>query len=57
MGFGITKKLDDAVAVFFDTGSTYMLHTQSEGFTVPYPRYRVTLEAYPYQAETPGTAG
>jgi hypothetical protein len=56
LGGGVTKKLDDAVVMFFDVGSTYLMHTQSEGFTVPYPgRYHVTMEAYPYQADTPVT--
>ncbi len=39
---------------FFDFGSTYTFHSVSEGFGVPYPgRYRVSIEAYPYQADTP----
>ena len=54
LGGGITKKVDDRVVMFYDTGSTYMLHTQAEGYAVPYPgRYRVTMDAKPYQAETP----
>ena len=56
LGGGVTKKLDDAVATFFDTASTYMFHTDTEGYAVPTPgRYRVTVEAYPYQAKTPVT--
>ena len=56
LGAGIVKKVDDAYVAFFDAGSTYMFHTESEGFAVPYPgRYRVTVEAYSYQARTPVT--
>ncbi len=56
LGGGITKKLDDAVVMFFDTGSTYLMHSESEGFNVPTAgRYRATMEAYPYQADTPVT--
>lgn len=56
LGGGVTKQLDDAVATFFDAASTYMFHSGSEGFEVPYPgRYRVVVDAYPYQAETPVT--
>ena len=46
LGGGITKKVDDRVVMFYDTGSTYMLHTEAEGYAVPYPgRYRVTMDA------------
>ena len=56
LGGGVTRQLDDAVATFFDTVSTYMFHTDTEGYAVPRPgRYRVTVEAYPYQADTPVT--
>ncbi len=56
LGGGVTKQLDDAVATFFDAVSTYMFHTATEGYEVPYPgRYRVTVDAYPYQAQTPVT--
>ena len=56
LGGGITKRVDDAVAMFFDTGSTYLMHTESEGYHVPTPgRYRVTMEAWAYQADTPVT--
>ena len=56
LGGGITKLLDDAVATFFDAASTYMFHTDTEGYAVPLPgRYRVSVEAYPYQATTPVT--
>ena len=49
LGGGITKRVDDRVVVFYDAGSTYMLHTETEGYAVPYPgRYRVTLDAKPY---------
>ncbi len=54
LGGGITKRVDDRVVMFYDAGSTYMLHTEAEGYAVPYPgRYRVTLDAKPYQADTP----
>jgi len=53
-GLGVTKLLDDAVATFFDNVSTYAFYTESEGYNVPLPgRYRVTLDAYPYQADSP----
>ena len=56
LGGGITKLLDDAVATFFDTASTYMFHTATEGYAVPHPgRYRIIVDAYPYQAQTPVT--
>ena len=56
LGLGIVKQLDDAYVMFFDFGSTYTFHSMSEGFGVPRPgRYRVTVDAYPYQAETPVT--
>ena len=54
LGLGIVKNVDDAFVMFFDFGSTYTFHSVSEGFRVPRPgRYRVTVDAYPYQAETP----
>ena len=54
LGAGITRALDDAIVMFFDAGSTYLMHSMSEGFNVPAPgRYRITAEAYPYQAESP----
>ena len=57
LGGGITKKLDDAVVMFYDTGSTYLMHSESEGYNVPSAgRYRVTMDVYPYQADTPVTA-
>ena len=56
LGLGIVKKLDDAFAAFFDFGSTYTFHSGTEGFVAAAPgRYRVTVDAYPYQAETPVT--
>jgi hypothetical protein len=56
LGGGITKGLDDAAVMFFDTGSTYLMHSDSEGYKVPEPGYyRVTIEAYGYQANTPVT--
>ena len=49
-------KLDDAYATISETGSTFLFHSVAEGYAVPYPgRYRVTVEAYPYQADTPVT--
>ncbi len=54
LGLGIVKQVDDAFVMFFEFGSTYTFHSVSEGFQVPRPgRYRVTVDAYPYQAETP----
>ncbi len=56
LGSGITKQLGDAVATFFDTASTYMFHTDTEGYSVPSAgRYKVLVEAYPYQATSPVT--
>lgn len=56
LGGGVTMKQGDAVATFFDTSSTYLFHTESEGFAVPWPgRYRVTVAARPYQARSPVT--
>ena len=56
LGGGITKLVGDAVATFFDGASTYMFHTDTEGYAVPQAgRYRVSVEAYPYQASTPVT--
>ena len=56
LGCGATKRVDDGFATFHVTSSTYLLHSRSEGFAVPYPgRYRVTIDAYAYQAETPVT--
>ena len=53
-GGGVTKLVDDAVVTFWDVASTYGLHSLGEGYNVPAPgRYRVTVEAYPYQAESP----
>ena len=53
-GLGVTKLLDDGVATFFEAVSTYAFYTESEGYNVPSPgRYRITLDAYPYQADSP----
>ena len=53
---GIILKLNDGFATFVEGGSTFMFHSLSEGFAVPYPgRYRVAVEAYPYNADTPVT--
>jgi hypothetical protein len=54
VGGGIIKKLDDGVAIFFDVGSTYTMHSMNEGFHVQTPgRYEVTAEVWRYQADTP----
>ena len=56
LGGGVVKQLDDAYATFSAGASTYLLHSRTEGYAVPYPgRYRVTVTAYPYQADTPVT--
>ncbi|MCH2351847.1 MAG: DUF1592 domain-containing protein [Pseudomonadales bacterium] len=56
LGAGITKEVEGGYATFFDTGSTYIFHSATEGYTVPTPgRYRITIEANAYQAKTPVT--
>ena len=56
LGGGAVKKLDDGYATFSAAASTYLLHSLAEGYRVPRPgRYRVAVEAYAYQAETPVT--
>ena len=56
LGGGITKILDDGIAMFFDSGSTYLMHSSSEGFDVPTPgRYRATIDARAYQPASPIT--
>ena len=56
LGLGIVKSVPDGFVAFFDFGSTYTFHSASEGYAVTQPgRYRVTVEAYPYQAGTPVT--
>ena len=56
LGAGSVLKLDDGYATFSDIASTFLLHSLSEGFSVPYAgRYRVTVEAYRYNANTPVT--
>ena len=56
LGGGITKMLDDAAVMFFDAGSTYLMHSETEGFEVPYAgRYRATIEGWAYQATAPLT--
>ncbi len=53
-GGDLIKKLDDAVAMFADFD--YVLRTDFSGFSVTYPGfYRITMEAYSYQANTPVT--
>ena len=55
LGCGGIVKLDDAYAAISD-GAIFLFHSGAEGYAVPYPvRYRVTAEAYPYQADTPVT--
>ena len=53
---GAIVKLDDAYVTISEIASTFMFHSLSEGVAIPYPgRYRVTVDAYPYQADTPVT--
>ena len=53
---GVTLRQDDGVAMISDVSATFTFHSLSEGFSVAYPgRYRVSLEGYPYQADTPVT--
>ena len=50
LGGGAVKKLDDGFATISPISSTFLFHSVSEGFQIPTPgRYRVTVEAYPYQ--------
>lgn len=60
----VSKKLDDAVAMFVDEDhhntsgsfSASNLRSDSQGFHVAHSGlYRVTVDAYPYQASTPVT--
>ena len=54
LGGGAVLKLDDGFATFTPVSSTFLFHSESEGFFVPYPgRYRVAVEAYPYQVDEP----
>ncbi len=56
LGGGITKMLDDAAVMFVDGGSTYLMHSETEGYNVPYAgRYRATIEGWAYQARGPVT--
>ena len=56
LGQGLVKQLDDAYVAFLVGGSTFTLHSQSEGYHVSVPgRYRVTVDAYPHQAVSPVT--
>ncbi len=56
LGGGITKMLDEAAVMFVDGGSTYLMHSETEGYNVPYAgRYRATLEGWAYQARGPVT--
>ncbi len=60
----VSKKLDDAVAMFVDEDhhntsgsfSARNLRSDSHGFSAAHPGlYKVTVDAYPYQASTPVT--
>ena len=60
----VSKKLDDAVAMFVDedhhnTSGSFSagnLRSDSHGFSAAHPGlYKVTVDAYPYQASTPVT--
>ena len=54
LGGGVTKVLDDGVATYFDTVSTYIFHSAAEGYSVPVPgRYKVRVDAYPYRNMSP----
>ena len=56
LGAGVVKMLDDAAVQFFAATATYLFHSAAQGYQVPHPgRYRLTLEAYPHQADTPVT--
>ncbi len=56
LGGGITKMVDDAAVMFVDAGSTYLMHSETEDYHVPYAgRYRTMLEARPYQPQGPLT--
>ena len=56
LGGGVVLKVDDGYVTFSKYASTYLFHSVSEGFAVPRPgRYRVSVTAYPYQANTPVT--
>ncbi len=60
----VNKRLDDAVVMFIDenhrntsgSSSPRLMASDGNGVSIPHPGlYRVTVEAYPYQAETPVT--
>lgn len=54
LGQGAARQLDDAYVAFFDFAATYTFNSESEGVVIPHPgRYRVSVEAYRYQAHTP----
>ena len=53
-GGSVTRKLDDAVALFID--ADYLMRSDACGLRIPVPGlYRITAEAYSYQARTPVT--
>ena len=53
---GAILKQDDGYATFSQVSATFMFHSLSEGFGVAYPgRYTVSVDGYPYQADTPVT--
>ena len=56
LGGGITTVVPGGVASYFDTASTYLFHSASEGFHVESPgQYDVTVEAFAHQANSPVT--
>ena len=56
LGGGVTKVIPGGVVTIFDTASTYLFHSGSEGFHPTTPgQYDVTVEAFPYQASLPIT--
>ena len=53
---GAILKRDDGYATFSQVSATFMFHSLGEGFGVAYPgRYTVSVDAYPYHADTPVT--
>ena len=48
LGSGITTVLEDGVVAYFETGSTYLFHSGTEGFDVPEDGvYQIAVDAYP----------
>ena len=53
---GAILRQEGGFATFSQVSATFMFHSLSEGFGVAYPgRYRVSVDGYPYQADTPVT--